>query len=437
LNQESLELAAYLTKDPENKDEGDVAREKAIHQLHKWAIPVLIIGVFAWADIKGGQYTFAGMLYEPVKLNTDSLQSATSRTANAEFSIDMTQIDKTAALKLESAKAQQTTELGLLVGMEQRTKSMEVKRINGEFAAKKVEIEAEKESKIEKAKARRDAKIEKVDNKVDKIKDEDTLNKQSAHRKADHSSWLVTVFGWVLFLLMVVRLSYLLNKSGIKRHIEFSELDAEGSWLEKLKVVVNNAGQRQWHRVMVGFHRQLTKGTAVMARLDGSVRLQNTNYNAPTQSNTPASTEETTSESNDDDAEDVNTNQVPATQEQPDSADADGDGEEGRVIPIEDADGGGNTVNPNEFIETETGLKTIGNYIVWLRNAYNGNSRNRRSILAKRHAELNAYIDKHLTDSHPTVFEFASRNRAIVGEEIWVKLYRLRHRSTPLVINGE
>jgi hypothetical protein len=207
--------------------------------------------------------------------------------------------------------------------------------------------------------------------------------------------------------------------------------------LEKLKVVVNNAGQRQWHRVMVGFHRQLTRGTAVMARLDGSVRLQNTNYNAPTQSNTPASTEETTSESNDDDAEDVNTNQAPATQEQPDSADADGDGEEGRVIPIEDADGGGNTVNPNEFIETETGLKTIGNYIVWLRNAYNGNSRNRRSILAKRHAELNAYIDKHLTDSHPTVFEFANRNRATVGEEIWVKLYRLKHRSTPLVINGE
>jgi hypothetical protein len=238
---------------------------------------------------------------------------------------------------------------------------------------------------------------------------------------------------------MVVRLSYLLNKAGIKRHVEFSELDAEGNWLEKLKVVVGNAGQRQWHRVMVFAHKQLTRGTAVMARLDGSVRLQNTNYNTPVSQSAPVSNE--TSATNDEaDEEDEDAAERPAqVQTQPALPNPPSDEEDGgRIVNIEDADNEDeDSTNPNEFIGTETGTKQIAAYLVWLRNSYNGNSKNRRSILAKRHSELDAYIEKHGLSTHPAAFEFAEKNKAIVGDEIYYKLYRLKHRNTPIAANGE
>ena len=101
--------------------------------------------------------------------------------------------------------------------------------------------------------------------------------------KSANYGWVISVFFMLLFLFMNYKLVYLRVRSGIRINVQFTELDAEGGFFEKLMRVIASILQRQGQRFLVFIHKLGSTGTATLQNFDGRVILTAGNYNGAKQ----------------------------------------------------------------------------------------------------------------------------------------------------------
>jgi hypothetical protein len=93
--------------------------------------------------------------------------------------------------------------------------------------------------------------------------------------------WTISVFILFIFVAIAYKLVVLRVESGIRKNVAFTELDAQGGFLEKLAVAFSDITKRQGHRFLVWFHTIGSMGTATLHDFDGKVILRESSYNTP------------------------------------------------------------------------------------------------------------------------------------------------------------
>jgi hypothetical protein len=109
----------------------------------------------------------------------------------------------------------------------------------------------------------------------------------SDETKSQGKGWIISIFLYILFLAMAYKLVLLRVAAGIRINVKFTELDAQGGFIEKLSVATGDILKRQGHRFLVWYHQMGSIGTATLHDFDGKVILKESSYNTPEQLFTP------------------------------------------------------------------------------------------------------------------------------------------------------
>jgi hypothetical protein len=241
---------------------------------HEWVLPVLIISVFVYGDIYGGSYTFTNLLYEPKKMNADSLVGDANAKAARGFQEDTLQINAEVQAGIASAVARRNLSYAQSrLTQDAKSRNLETHIADQAYRDAVLEVKRQRKVAMEAAKESRDLLISQVQAKVVSNENENVTKKQAASRDANSKSWIITVVGWVLFLLMSGRLAILRTRSGIRKQSVFSDLDAEGSTLHKFWVATSSAYKQQGHRFIVGWYKFWTWGVGDLEALNTSVAV--------------------------------------------------------------------------------------------------------------------------------------------------------------------
>jgi hypothetical protein len=397
---------------------------------HEWVLPVLIIGVFVCGDIYGGSYTFTNLLYEPKKMNADSLMGDANAKAVRGFQEDTLQINSEAQAGIASASARRNLSYAQSrLIQDAKSRSLETHLADQSYRDAVLEVEKQRKAALKAAKESRDLLISKAQTRVADNENENVTKKQVASRDANNKSWIITVVGWVLFLLMSGRLAILRTRSGIRKQSVFSDLDAEGSTLYKFWVATSSAFKQQGHRFIVGWYKFWTWGVGDLESLNTSVTVT-----APVNAS-PTLQEEGEDDENDD--SDVSINVVTNRDTIAPSQVGEGVEREGVSVDLELSE-----IVTTEFnsvvtelnsvenertrlvqqdntmqVETSIGLRTIDSFMDLIRKACerSGGSENDEKLVLRR-GELYYYLRGNAA---PKMFHWCIRNKAIVGERCY------------------
>lgn len=275
LRQESLEIFSNSM----DKD------ELTINKWWNYIIPaIVIIGLFA-LDVLGVTATLRDDSIDGKKIaNTTAADSAIA-SAKKDYEATLRSIatakadDESAAVapfasQLASAKAIRTYDAFDVAAKNRKIAAIENKR-NLALA----EVRKESATAIKDAESHYKAEKQRITGKADSTEKGLTALDVANLNNSSKKGWYVSTFFMLLFLLMNYKLVYLRVRSGIRINVQFTQLDATGSFFEKLMVVISNIGQRQGHRILVSLHKLGSWGTAKLTDFDGHVILEQSSYN--------------------------------------------------------------------------------------------------------------------------------------------------------------
>lgn len=275
LRQESLEIFSNSM----DKD------ELTINKWWNYIIPtIVIIGLFA-LDVLGVTATLRDDSIDGKKIaNTTAADSAIA-SAKKDYEATLRSIatakadDESAAIapfasQLASAKSIRTYDAFDVAAKNRKIAAIENKR-NLALA----EVRKESATAIKEAESHYKAEKQRITGKADSTEKGLTALDVANLNNSSKKGWYVSTFFMLLFLLMNYKLVYLRVRSGIRINVQFTQLDATGSFFEKLMVVISNIGQRQGHRILVGVHKIGSMGTAKLTDFDGHVILEQSSYN--------------------------------------------------------------------------------------------------------------------------------------------------------------
>lgn len=284
LRQESLEIFSNSM----DKD------ELTINKWWNYIIPtIVIIGLFA-LDVLGVTATLRDDSIDGKKIaNTTAADSAIAA-AKKDYEATLRSIatakadDESAAVapfasQLASAKAIRTYDAFDVAAKNRKIAAIENKR-NLALA----EVRKESATAIKDAESHYKAEKQRITGKADSTEKGLTALDVANLNNSSKKGWYVSTFFMLLFLLMNYKLVYLRVRSGIRINVQFTQLDATGSFFEKLMVVISNIGQRQGHRILVSLHKLGSWGTAKLTDFDGHVILEQSSYNGGQVTTTPS-----------------------------------------------------------------------------------------------------------------------------------------------------
>lgn len=259
--------------------------DTTINGLWNYIIPILICAGLFLLDKNGVSSTFRDNSFDGKKtaLSAESQKALDKAKADYNMSVAATNStkkdDEAAAAAPFSAQLAQARAIRTYDAQDVAAKNRKINHIARErdvalANVRKDASEAQKQALTlyNSEKARITGKLDSAHSFID---GQDRANAA----KAGDAGWYVSAFFLILFLLMNYKLVYLRVNSGIRINKEFTQLDAEGSFFEKLHRVVASILQRQGQRFLVFFHQLGSTGTAELKTFDGRVILTQSDYN--------------------------------------------------------------------------------------------------------------------------------------------------------------
>lgn len=444
LHSEVLELFGSIVdgydqqkKQSKSKPQGDTSDEDEngakpnsvwystiIENWHQWVLSVLIVVVFVYADIYGGSYTFESLIYEPSKINADSIIRTANQKAERQFTFDTMQIGRV----VEAMTAQAVSRRNLTYA-QSKTITNYKERLLAQSSADNIYrndiwvAERVRDSSLTVKTSIRDKIISDASSQVSDNKNENVAKKQIAARDANSKSWVVTVIGWILFLLMSVRLAILRTRSGIRKHNVFTDWDAQGSTVQKLWLALSSAFSIQAHRFITFMYGWLSWGRDSVQQLDTNVIMQNASPtpqdSADTDTNTSVNTDTNTNTGNTliidrGEAAVSAVSTVYTVNTRQDNLPALANTDENIANTVYTTE---NTVDKKDIelnIETEFGTRDLSAFCILIRNTVNRASGDPNDVrVLKRRDELLYYLEGAPA---PKMLHWCVANTNIVGD---------------------
>lgn len=259
--------------------------ELTINRWWNYAIPLIVaVGLFI-LDYKGVSTTLRDTSFEGKKTTATTQSDAALAKAKADYTMAINAInatkrdDEAAATAPFPAKFAQIAKMPNNDAQDANRRARERSRIQHEKDAALAAVRKEASDAAKEALATYNKEKTRITGIVDsthkKLDGQDAANATNAENKG----WYISSFFMILFLLMTYKLVVLRTKAGIRINVQFTALDATGSFIEKLMVVINNLLQRQGHRFLVFTHKLGSMGTAELRDFDGNVVLKQSSYN--------------------------------------------------------------------------------------------------------------------------------------------------------------
>ncbi len=259
--------------------------ETTVNGFMNWIIPVVLLVGLGLLDVKGVTATLRTDGFEGKKAANSVEAKALLADARLDYDKALTNVasnrreDSTAALAPFQKRMTATNRLPLNDAQDIRAKNKAVQTVNDDWRMKLAEIRQKATDDTRTAETAYNAEKNRINGKSDST--ETALTKADADDKASSEShgWWITVFFMLVFLFMSYKYVILRVDSGIRRNMQFTELDAQGGFLEKLSVVIANIWQRQGHRFLTFLHELGSTGASELRDFDGNVILKASNYN--------------------------------------------------------------------------------------------------------------------------------------------------------------
>ena len=259
--------------------------ETTVNGFMNWIIPIVLLIGLGLLDVKGVTATLRTDGFDGKKAANSVEAKALLADARNDYDKSLTNIatnrreDSTAALAPFQKRMTATKRLPLNDAQDIRAKNKAVQTVNDDWRIKLAEIRQKATDDTRTAEAAYNAEKNRINGKSDST--ETAITKADADDKASSEShgWWITVFFMLVFLFMSYKYVILRVDSGIRRNMQFTELDAQGGFLEKLSVVIANIWQRQGHRFLTFLHELGSTGASELRDFDGNVILKASNYN--------------------------------------------------------------------------------------------------------------------------------------------------------------
>lgn len=259
--------------------------EKTVNGFMNWIVPIVLLIGLGFLDVKGVTATLRTDGFDGKKAANSVEAKALLADARNDYDKALTNVatnrreDSTAALAPFQKRMTATKRLPLNDAQDIRAKNKATQVINDDWRIKLAEIRQKATDDTRTAEAAFNAEKNRINGKSDST--ETALTKADADDKASSEAhgWWITVFFMLVFLFMSYKYVILRVDSGIRRNMQFTELDAQGGFLEKLSVVIANIWQRQGHRFLTFLHELGSTGASELRDFDGNVILKASNYN--------------------------------------------------------------------------------------------------------------------------------------------------------------
>lgn len=256
-----------------------------INRWWNYAIPVVVaVGLFI-LDFKGVSTTLRDTSFEGKKTTATAQSDSALNKAKSDYIMAITTIagtrkdDSLSAVAPFKSRLQQAESIRTYDNLDVAAKNRKIASIKSERDAALVSVRKEASQAVKDALTTYKAEKTRITGIVDST--HQTLDGKDADNAANAESkgWYISTFFMLLFLLMTYKLVVLRTKAGIRINVQFTALDATGSFIEKLLVVITNLLQRQGHRLLVFTHKLGSVGTAELRDFDGNVVLKQSSYN--------------------------------------------------------------------------------------------------------------------------------------------------------------
>lgn len=259
--------------------------EKTVNGFMNWIIPiVLIIGLGA-IDVKSVTSTLRTDGFEDKKAANSTEAKAMLADARRDYESTLSNIatnryqDSTNALAPFQKDMQKAESIKTYDAADIRAKNAKIAAINANWRIELGEVRKKAADDTRTAEANYTAEKNRINGKSDSTHTSITQADATDKANAESNGWLITVFFMLTFVFMAWKYVLLRVTCGIRRNMQFTELDAQGGFMEKLSVVIGNIIQRQGHRFLSFLHELGSKGASELRDFDGNVILKAGTYN--------------------------------------------------------------------------------------------------------------------------------------------------------------